>query len=73
MAKIALVHSEQGDWIEVYVDGKSVYGGHSVRPEELLELANVSYESCEVSDDWCEINGFPEQFDDIPPGVKRQW
>ncbi len=33
------------DWTAVYIDGKKVYGNHSIDGRHLLELLGIPYES----------------------------
>ena len=36
---------EADDWTELVVDGKRVYGNHSIRPKELLNLLGIQYKT----------------------------
>ena len=44
-AQIDLVDSNGGDWIGVYLNGTLAQQGHSIEPEDLLNLIGVPYNS----------------------------
>ena len=49
------------DWIGIYIDGQLVYENHDIEPERLLDLVNVTYESCQVDYDWlCKRGTLPK-------------
>lgn len=63
MTKFEIVAPECGDWEALYVNGKLVAEGHSIRLEEVLyAIQNIlpnEYEYTEISDERAE-EGFPE-------------
>lgn len=63
---IVVVGSESGDWEQLYIDGKSVYGNHSITMDDILEFLNIDYSGFTVKDEWLEKNSFPEFLKDIP-------
>lgn len=46
--KVNLLHSEDHDWVGIYVDGKLVDEGHSFTPEMVLEAIGVKHQSLDI-------------------------
>jgi len=65
MKTITFVHSEDHDWVCLYIDGKEAYQGHSINNMELLNCLGIKYESKEVTNEWAENQGhFPKNLKD---------
>lgn len=47
--RIAIVDSDGGDWVGLYLNGTLAHEGHSIEPEELLNLLGVPYASHSVT------------------------
>ena len=62
--EVVIVHGD--DWVGVYVDGKLRYEGHSIRPEQLLELLGINCRDFECDLDWLEEEGnLPKDLKDV--------
>lgn len=38
IAQVQIYTSADGDWIDIFIDNKKCYGGHSITPYMLLQL-----------------------------------
>jgi hypothetical protein len=65
---LVLVHSEAGDWVALYRDGKKVDEGHSLRPGDVLRALGLDYGTHTLSTEWLEENGsyFPDTLNEFP-------
>lgn len=36
--RVTFYTHEDGDWLDMFIDGKKVYGGHSISPYMLVDL-----------------------------------
>ena len=45
LPKVNFLHSEDHDWVGIYVDGKLVDEGHSFTPEMVLEAIGAKHQS----------------------------
>jgi hypothetical protein len=50
MDKKILIKSFWSGWIDVYIDGKKVWGNHNIDPYNLLDLLNIEYEVQDIDD-----------------------
>lgn len=72
MNEFVMVSCESGDWEGLYLNGKLVAEGHSVRLEDVLDaIADVfpnkySYE--EISDDFAEEHGWSDNLEGMKEG-----
>ena len=64
--KIVVASSEDGDWSEIYIDGKSAYGNHSIGWWQVLDILGIEYDTVEVPYEWAEEHGFPKEAKDLP-------
>lgn len=68
---VRLVSSD--DWQALYVDGRKVAENHTVTLRDALEaLEGVHVGQAfrhEVSEEWAEHHGFPENFSEFPEGI----
>jgi hypothetical protein len=76
MKKIDIVQWDAGDWIALYVDGKLVHEGHSIRGVEMLEYLNIPFDKTEVPDNedafmLCGIKSLATLQDDLMSGRYR--
>ena len=65
------------DWIALYIDGKSVYQGHSLDETRLLDLLEIPYETMSVPDDdmsWalCQIDSLDDLKQQIADGSYKE-
>lgn len=65
--KIHFAHSDSGDWIGLFVDGKNVYEGHSISESTLVEKLGLSYTTSEHTEEEMENMGFcfPQKENDL--------
>ena len=52
---LKFIHNEEGDWVTVVKDGKTIYGNHSIDAYTLLNLLGIDYESEDfegTEDEW---------------------
>jgi hypothetical protein len=61
--KVALVHSTDGDWIGLYIDGKLVMEDHSLQESEVLEAVGIPVEK----ELWVELptGHCPDKLEDV--------
>lgn len=66
--KISIVRPACGDWVALYVDGKLVSEGHSLRIEDIFDALADDYpndvEHIEISDERAEY-GFNAKLEDL--------
>lgn len=42
---ITFVHSNDGDWVGIYIDGVLVKENHSYEADDMLDILEIEYES----------------------------
>jgi hypothetical protein len=66
--EIVVAAPEDGDWEELYVNGKSHGGNHSLEWPRVLGALGIKYEFVEVSEEWLEKHhhAFPLEAKNLP-------
>ena len=65
-ARILVAFSEDGDWEQIYIDGKQGYGNHSVNWRDVLDALGIEWNAIEVSGEWLDKHAFPKLAKDLP-------
>lgn len=65
---------ETDDWMELLLDGKRVFGNHSIDVKEMLELLGVTYSEIwvEGEDAWDEWDSTHRDFDERHPNFVKE-
>ena len=69
LPKVNLLHSEDHDWVGIYVDGKLVNEGHSFTPEMVLEAIGREYASLTVDFESADWSNCPRTYAEVDAQV----
>lgn len=67
-----LVYNDEGDWAGIYLDGRLVYEGHNLTPEQVLDTLSVAYDRITDVEIPLEIGHLPIDMDNIHTGTTEK-
>jgi hypothetical protein len=65
LPKVNLLHSEDHDWVGIYVDDKLVEEGHSFTPEMVLEAIGVKHQSLDIDFEAADWGSCPRTYAEV--------
>lgn len=63
--KITFVHSEDGDWVGIYIDGVLVRQNHSYDADDMLDILEIEYDSHWYDMGSAGMSHLPDKLEDL--------